>query len=82
MLSTGCSIRFNLSLVFELYLITMASAEENIILSRLLDLFREDPDRIRSFLQAGTSRESINPLVIKFLRGNFLRPRMVAKKGK
>ena len=37
----------------------MASAEENILLSRLLDLFREDPVRIRSFLQAGTSRESI-----------------------
>jgi len=37
----------------------MASAEENILLSRLLDLFREDPDRITSLVQAGTSRESI-----------------------
>lgn len=37
----------------------MASAEENILLSRLLDLFREDPDRIRSLVQAGTSHESI-----------------------
>ena len=34
----------------------MASAEENILLTRLLDLFREDPDRIRSFVQAGTNR--------------------------
>lgn len=37
----------------------MASAEENILLSHLLDLFREDPNRIRSLVQAGTSRESI-----------------------
>ena len=37
----------------------MASAEENNFFSRLLDLFRDDPDRIRSFVQrqAGTSRE-------------------------
>ena len=33
----------------------MSSAEENILLTRLLDLFREDPDRIRSFVQAGTN---------------------------
>ena len=37
----------------------MASAEEKILLSRLLDLFRADPDKITSFLQAGTSRENI-----------------------
>lgn len=37
----------------------MVSAEENILLSRLLDLFREDPDRITSLVQAGTSHESI-----------------------
>ena len=37
----------------------MASAEDNILLSRLLDLLREDPDRIRSLVQAGTSRDSI-----------------------
>ena len=34
----------------------MASAEENILLTRLLDLFCEDPDRIRLFVQAGTNR--------------------------
>lgn len=36
----------------------MASAEEKIILSRLLDLIRADPDKITSFIQAGTSREN------------------------
>ena len=39
-------------------LISMASAEEKILLGRLLDLFRADPDKI-TFLQAGTSRENI-----------------------
>ena len=44
---------------FELHqLISMASAEEKILLSRLLDLFRADPDKI-TFLQAGTSRINI-----------------------
>ena len=37
----------------------MASAEDNILLSRLLNLLHEYPNRIRSLVQAGTNRESI-----------------------